>query len=342
MPSNTTKCMGCGVVLQTGDPTKLGYIPNHDHIFCKSCYQLMHYGKAEGHSHPDNLPNFEKKSLIVVVTSLLYLDSMLNSEVKRLGDNYKVVYLINQIDLLPDATSKNFLLGKIQKSFRLNRVSYEDIVLMSALNPYDIDHLKGYLKSFNVPNIYLIGLQNSGKTTIFKALTGNKEALSLPKAALTQTMLHAKFDNLNIYDTPGLYQGGYLHEFFEYKDYKDLLPQKQFNPRNGTLKSGQSLMIGGLVNISVLKGETKSTLYVSDYVKHHITSSDNVENILKTDNIFKLKFDNYVTKDYKLAEDKKYQFTLADFGIVHILGPVTIQISTHPKLHVTLTESFFK
>ena len=74
--------MGCGVVLQTEDPTKLGYIPNHDHIFCKSCYQLMHYGKAEGHSHPDNLPNFEKKSLIVVVTSLLYLDSMLNSEVK--------------------------------------------------------------------------------------------------------------------------------------------------------------------------------------------------------------------------------------------------------------------
>ena len=66
MPSNTTKCIGCGVVLQTEDPTKLGYIPNHDHIFCKSCYQLMHYGKAEGHSHPDNLPNFEKKSLIVV------------------------------------------------------------------------------------------------------------------------------------------------------------------------------------------------------------------------------------------------------------------------------------
>ena len=91
-----------------------------------------------------------------------------------------------------------------------------------------------------------------------------------------------------------------------------------------------------------LKVKQNLPLYVSDYVKHHITSTDNVENILTTDNIFKLKFDNYVTKDYKLVEDKKYQFTLADFGIVHILGPVTIQISTHPKLHVTLTESFFK
>ena len=143
------------------------------------------------------------------------------------------------------------------------------------------------------------------KQRFFKALTGNTEALSLPKAALTQSMLHAKFDHLNIYDTPGLYQSGYLHEFFEYRDYKHLLPQKQFNPRNGTLKAGQSLMIGGLVNVSVLKGETKSALYVADMVKHHLTPTENVQNILDNENIFKLKFDQYVSKDYKLVEDKK-------------------------------------
>ncbi len=342
MPLNTTNCMGCGVKLQHEDPNLPGYVLNNEQIFCKSCYQLMHYGKAEGHTHPDQLPNFGKDALIVVVASLLYLDSMLNSEVKRLGDHYKVVYLINQIDLLPDATSKNYLLGKVQKNFRENRVSYSDIVLMSALNPFDIDQLKVYLKSYKLPNIYLIGLQNSGKTTIFKALTGNKEAINLPKAALTQSMLHGVFDGLNIYDTPGLYQSGYLHEFFEYKAYKTLLPQKQFNPRNGTLKVGQTLMIGGLVNVTVIKGDTKSALYVADMVKHHVTNSDHVEKILETDNLFKLKFDQYVSRDYKLLEPKKYQFTLADFGILHILGPATIQISTHPKLHITLAESFFK
>jgi len=342
MPLNTTNCMGCGVKLQHTEPNEPGYVVNSEQIFCKSCYQLMHYGKAEGHSHPDQLPNFGKDALIVVVASLLYLDSMLNSEVKRLGDHYKVVYAINQIDLLPDATSKNYLLGKVQKNFRENRVSYSDIVLMSALNPYDIDQLKVYLKSYKLPNIYLIGLQNSGKTTIFKALTGNKEAINLPKAALTQSMLHGVYDGLNIYDTPGLYQSGYLHEFFEYKSYKALLPQKQFKPRNGTLKVGQTLMIGGLVNVTVIKGDTKSALYVADMVKHHVTTSDHVAKILETDNLFKLKFDQYVSRDYKLSEPKKYQFTLADFGILHILGPATIQISTHPKLHITLAESFFK
>ena len=87
MLSNTTKCIGW--CLPNQRIQNIGYIPNSDHIFCKNCYQLMHYGKAEGHSHPDKLPNFEQKSLIVVVTSLLYLD-MLNSEVKH-WYNYKVV-----------------------------------------------------------------------------------------------------------------------------------------------------------------------------------------------------------------------------------------------------------
>lgn len=342
MPSNTTKCIGCGVDLQTVNPEALGFVEQMDQVFCKNCFRLMHYGKTAGHSHPDKLPQFKKDSLIVVVTSLLYIDSMLNSEVKRLGDEFKVVYVINQIDLLPDATSKNFLLGKIQKSFRLNRVSYLDIVLMSAINPLDMSHLKKYLLDFNMTNVYLIGLQNSGKTTIFKGLTGNEEALNLPKAALTQSMLSGQLDRLNIYDTPGLYQSGYLHEFFEYKDYKDYLPQKQFKPRNGTLKLNQTLMVGGLVFATVIKGETKSTLYVADAVKHHVTQKEKVESILDKNQIFDLKFDTYISKDYKLSESKKYQFTLADFGILHILGPVTIQITAHPNLHLTLSESFFK
>lgn len=342
MPSNTTNCVGCGVKLQENHPNQLGYVPKLDNLFCQQCYQLMHYGKAQGHSHPDDLPVFPKKSLIIVVASVLYLDSMLNSEVKRLGDNYQVVYVINQIDLLPDATSKNYLLGKIQKSFRINRVSYKDIVLMSAINLFDIEQLKNYLKQWNLPNIYLIGLQNSGKTTIFKALTGNESALNLPKAALTQTMLHGQFENFNVYDTPGLYQSGYLHEFFDYEDYKMMLPLKQFKPRNGILNTNQSLIIGGLVTLDVIKGQTKSVLYVGEQVKHHITKTKNVENILKNKQVFPLTFDTLQSKDYKLTESKKYQFTLADFGILHVTGPVTVRLTTHPNLHVTLTEGFFR
>ncbi|WP_162146793.1 GTPase [Acholeplasma granularum] len=342
MQSKTNSCLGCGAKLQNENIEQLGYVKSLDQPFCMSCFKLMHYGTSTSHFNPDSLPVFNKDSLIVVVTSILYLNSIVNTEVKRLGDNYKVVYLINQIDLLPDATSKNYLLGKVQKSFRLNRVTYEDIVLMSAINPHDIEHLKSYLLNFKEKNIYLIGLQNSGKTTIFKALTGNKDALALPKAALTQSILKSDFNGKQIFDTPGLYQSGYLHEFFDYTEYKDFLPTKQFKPRNGTLKSGEAMIIGGLVAVSVIKGETKSTLYVADSCKHHLTKSDKVELLLKDGKLFNLIFDHYSFKDYKLQDSIKYQFTLADFGILHIMGPVTIRIYSNPKMHLTLNEGFFK
>ncbi len=342
MQKNINSCIGCGASLQTNNENLAGYVKSTEQPFCMNCFRLMHYGKAEHHFHPDSLPNFHKNALIVVVSSVLYLDTLLTSSVKRLGETYKIVYLINQIDLLPDATSKNFLLGKIQKRFKEFRVSFEDIVLMSAKNKYDIDNLKNYLRTSKYNDVYLIGLQNSGKTTIFKALTGNKDALAMPKAALTQTILSDQFDGINLFDTPGLYQSGYLHEFFDYEQYKDLLPSAQFKPRNGILKKDDALAIAGLVGIVVLKGETTSVLYASDYIKHHVTNSEKVLSILSDGKVFDLSFDTYGFKDYALKEDAKYQLTLADFGILHLTGPVTIRVYAHPKLHLSLLETFFR
>lgn len=342
MLKNTNKCIGCGASLQSNDNTQVGYAKSTDQVFCQNCFRLMHYGKAEGHFHPDELPTFKKNSLIIVVSSVLYLDTLLTSPVKRLNEDYKVVYLINQIDLLPEATSKSILLGNIQKRFREFRVSFDEIILMSAVNPFDINNLKEFILDYGYNDVYLIGLQNSGKTTIFKALTGNKEALAMSKAALTQTILSGKLEDVNIYDTPGLYQGGYLHEFLDYNIYKEILPTNRFKPRNGLLTPNDAIIIGGIVGLAVLKGTVKSVLYVKDNVKHHLTKMDKVLQILDDNKVFDIKFDQYGYKDYVLKDDKKYQVTMADFGIIQVIGPATIRIYNHPKLHISLTEGFFR
>ncbi|MBN3490587.1 50S ribosome-binding GTPase [Acholeplasma equirhinis] len=339
---NDRTCLGCGASLQTENPNELGYVKTLEQPFCSHCFKLMHYGKGDTHFHPDRLPEFKKNALIVIVSSVLYLDTLLTSEVKRLADEYHVVHLINQIDLLPASTDKNFLLGKIQKQFNQFRVSYDEIILMSALNKLDINNLKNYLRVTNYKEVYFIGLQNSGKTTIFKALTGNKEALAIKKAALTQRILSGKFDDMMIYDTPGLYQSGYLHEFFPYETYKDLLPSKQFKPKNGMLEKNDAILIDGLVGLSILKGETKSVFYGSDAIKLHPTKADKVESILNNELVTNVRFDQYVMKEYALKEDRKYQITFADFGFMILTGPVTIRLFTHPKLHISVLEGFIK
>lgn len=342
MQRNTNKCIGCGANIQTQDPLKVGYAKSTEQVFCQNCFRLMNYGKAEGHFHPDELPTFKKDSLIIVVSSVLYLDTLLTSPVKRLNEDYKVVYLINQIDLLPESTSKSILLGNIQKRFREFRVSFDEIVLMSAVNPYDIDELKNYILDSRYKDVYLIGLQNSGKTTIFKELTGNTEAIAMPKAALTQTILSGKLADKNIYDTPGLYQSGYLHEFLPYEVYKEILPTSRFKPRNGVLETNDAILIEGIMGLIVLKGNVRSVLYVKDNVKHHLTKGDKALSILEKNQVFPIKFEQYGMKDYVLKDDKKYQITLADFGILQVTGPATVRVIAHPKLHISLTEGFFR
>jgi len=339
MQKNSKTCLGCGAVLQNIDIEKEGYVKSLDQPFCMHCFKLMHYGKGDIHFHPDKLPTFKKDALIVLVSSVLYLDTILTSEVKRLAEDYHVVHLINQIDLLPDSTHRNYLLGKIQKQFNRFRVAYDEIILMSALNKFDIENLKNYLLDSKYKEVYFIGLQNSGKTTIFKALTGNKEALALKKAALTQTILSGELEGIKIYDTPGLYQEGYLHEFFPYEVYKDLLPSNQFKPKNGKLEKGDAILIDGLAAVSILKGSTTSVFYGSESIKLHPTKAEKVADLLQNKQVVNVNFDEYKSSEFALKEDVKYQITFADFGFMILTGPVTIKIDTHPNLHITVIEA---
>ncbi|MFA5692032.1 MAG: GTPase [Acholeplasmataceae bacterium] len=342
MSKNITNCLGCGALLQTNNINQSGYVLSLDHLFCMNCFKLMNYGDADYHFHPDKLPSFSKNDLIIVVSSIMYVDVMLTSKIKKLGNDYQVIYLINQIDLLPKHTNLNKVIENIKKAFKEFQVSYQEIILMSALNHYDILELKNYLKTFKSKNIYLIGLQNSGKTTIYKALTGDSKALNLPKAALTQKVLKSEYHDKIIYDTPGLYEKGFLHEFFSYKDYQKYLPITRFYPKGGTLNKDDVIIIGGLFIIEIIKGKTKWLLYANKSVKYHLTNKNKISNFLSPNQVFNLNFDSYGERDIKLDKKETYQIRIADFAIIHLDGDITIKIYTHPKLNYNITKSLYR
>src|SRR5690606_37565132 len=160
---------GCGAILQINHAEKPGFIKDLAQPLGMDCFKLMHYGQSETHHHPDDLPVFNQRSLILVVVSVMYIDTIFNFSLLHRVEKYHITYLINQVDLLPPHTNLDLLLEKTIKKAKSFGISYDDIVLMSAKNPNDIDHLKAYIKLRSFKDVYLIGLQNSGKTTIFKA-----------------------------------------------------------------------------------------------------------------------------------------------------------------------------
>ncbi|MFA5471336.1 MAG: GTPase [Acholeplasmataceae bacterium] len=340
--STHIKCRGCGGTLQTTDQKKVGYALSLEHDYCQSCYKLLHYGEVHEHFHPEDLPKLSQDAVCLMVSSVLHLDTLFTYPVYRYEPNLKYVYVINQIDLLPESTNLDDMLKQMIIRAKLMSVPFFDIIMMSAKNPYDIDNLLSYLQQFREKNIYLIGVQNSGKTTIFKALTKDQNALAFSKAGLTQEAISHQLGKHQIWDMPGLYQQGYIHHFLPYKTYKKLIPSQRIKPRIYQMKKQQSLMIEGLISISVMGDDQSIVLYVSDLVKIHKTKEARVKDLLShKEEHFDIITEQYEEKSFKI-KDKKIQITFADIGFMHIDGPNTIKILYPKGMHLSLSEALFK
>lgn len=341
--SKTINCLGCGSKLQTEQVNQVGYVLSLEQNYCVSCYQLKHYGKGGAHHHPNQLPQLDSNSLVVCIASVMHLDLLFSHPIARYQPDATFVYLINQIDLLPDSTNLDYLLEQITRKAKRERIHYKDIILMSAIRKHDIEQLSAYLKSAKQQKIYLVGVQNSGKTTILKALTHNQHALAFKKAGLTQEVLVEPFHKHLIYDTPGLYQKGYLHQILPYETYKRLLPDQQIDPRIFQMKPNQTIFIEGLIAVTLSSvSEQSFVFYMDRNVETHKTNQQKIADLLtKKETFFKVYAPLYETKQFKVPAGKQ-QITFADFVLLHLEGPAHIEV-TYPKdMHISIAEALFK
>ncbi len=338
-----TTCKGCGAVLQTTDSNALGYTTDLDMNYCRSCYRLRHYGEGGMHFHPEDMPKITPGSLVLLMSSVLHMDLLFQTDFSRIQPDAKVVYVINQIDLLPAGTNKDLFLERIERLAKRENIRVHDIILMSSKSSDDLKQLKGYLLHQKAKEVFLLGVQNSGKTTVFKALTGNQDALAMKKAGLTQQTLSGTFERMTIHDMPGLYQKGYLHTFMPYETYKRLIPEETINPRIYIIKPDQSLMLEGLVSITNTgKTAFSAVFYISPMVAVHVTNRLRVAELLEDRaNQFELYCDLYETRAFNL-KPLKMQITFADMGFMHVTGPAHITLQLCKSMHVSLTEALFK
>ncbi|WP_162140097.1 GTPase [Haploplasma axanthum] len=332
---NQNKCLGCGAIKQTTNPLEVGYVKSLEHEYCLDCFQLAHYGKTNKHYHPNNYSEIKEKSLIFIIQSIMQLDLLFTQPITRIQPNAKYVYIINQIDLLPKDINLGFIHHQLLKYAKDNNVTYHDIILMSALNKNDIENLKEYIMSEREKDIYLFGFQNSGKSTILKALTNNEKVLSINKAGLTQETIIEDFNNKKLYDMPGTYVSGYLSDFFEYEKYRKMLPKKTLKPKVYQLKNTQKLVISDFIEITFDKAEKISlVLYLNDFNTINKYNINNKENHL-TDDL------SYTTKSFPINGVKK-QITIGDLLFMHVVGDCNITIKLPKKMHITIMGALMK
>lgn len=342
MKNTEMHCKGCGIKLQNSNKDLIGYAPKLTNKNCMNCFQLINYGIDTNQILPVKLPVIHDDSVIFIVCSVMYLDLLFNFNESIEHQNSKIVFIINQIDLLPSDTNLDRLLKQITKFAKKSKVNYYDIVLMSALNHFDLNNFYEYVDSFTEKHIYLIGLQNSGKSTIFKAITKNEEVLTLKKAGLTQQTITSPYKDKMIYDTPGLIQKGYITNFYSYDIYKKILPDRKIKPKVYNLKQNKTIIIAGLASISLLEDSGTIVFYGNNFLPINQGSyPKSVDNMVENKN-YLYSFDEYQEKLFDLRKNIKYRITLADFGFVIIEGVNKVSITTHPQLHVSIIKEYLK
>lgn len=332
--SKENKCLGCGVEKQITDNSKLGYVLSLEHSYCTECHKLKNYGIVSSHVHPESLPEIKSGSLVLIIQSVMQLDRLFTQPIIRIQPNAKYVHIINQVDLLPHDTNINHLYSEIFRTAKDNNVPLEDIVFMSAINKDDINNLKEYILSFNQKDVYLFGIQNSGKTTIFKGVTNNTNALAINKAGLTQNIITDQLEDKTIYDMPGTYQGGYLHDFLPYERYKKLIPSKTIKPLVYQMSNHQGLVLEDFISLSYRGSDTTFVLYLSNFTNVQKLNTVNLDKKLSNDY-------QYIIKNFK-ASAGKHQITFGDLGFMHITGPITMTVKLPKSMHVTISGSYFK
>lgn len=215
-----SKCIGCGIKLQSENRELPGYVPvssfveHGEEVYCERCYKIKHhnydYSKVtyELTKDPTKLKELEaeyyeklsaiknKKALILLMIDILDIYSGFIPDLDKYVGNNPVVILVNKTDVLPKSLKVGSLLEKIKTIGLNDNLNVRDVFFISSLKQKNIETVMNKIKGFlshhkgNLTEVYVVGSTSVGKSTfintLLKIYAGNVKDL-LTVSSLHQT-----------------------------------------------------------------------------------------------------------------------------------------------------------
>lgn len=316
-----SKCLGCGITLQTENPDFLGYTTNIESKICTRCFRIKHYGEYKevlltNKDYQSIIDNIPRDCLIVYLADLLSLN--LDNMPKR--DN--IILVLSKFDILPKSTKPEKIIAKLKKQYP----NILDILIISSLKNYQIDTLYNKLiKYHNNKPIYLIGNTNSGKSTLLNKLIKNYSDNQTPDITIsmypstTLDKVEITLNKIKIIDTPGLIEEGSYLNIVDKQTLKKITPKKEIKPKSCQITNTGSILIDNLARIDYNTKEPNSiVIYTSPNIKSNFISERNP--ILKTQ----------VKHKYSIKENK--DIVLSGLGFIKCTKPLEVTIYTKDNI----------
>jgi len=268
-----SKCIGCGVKLQTINNETLGYTTNLDNKLCERCFRIRNYNDykfvvKDNNDYINILKDINKTNdLVVLVVDLFNISKHLNDISKYIDNN--ILLVLTKRDILP----KSCYDEKFKEYFKNYNLNILDTVVISSNKNYNLDTLYEKINNYKTSNnVYIVGFTNSGKSTLINKIIYNYSnsdmvitTSNLPSTTIDSITVKVN-ENLTLIDTPGLLDNGDIINFIDSKTLKRIIPNKELKPITYQIKDKQTILIDDLVRLDLIE-KNSMTIYMSNNLK---------------------------------------------------------------------------
>ncbi|MCQ2742973.1 MAG: hypothetical protein MJ239_06780 [Bacilli bacterium] len=282
------RCYSCGAILQSQSKDQPGYLPSeileadspYGVLFCEQCYKesQFHLAPVEPEVKDDYISMLEdaqaSDAMIVYVVDVFSFESSFISRITNIIEGLKILVIANKRDLLPKSVKDSELKEYVAHRFRRARLSVtaNDVVLTSLTSNTDIKPIVDKIEAMRRKHdVYVIGAAGSGKTLFvnsflrnYKNITSkNIMTVNYPGTSI-RTMTVPLDSSSFMYDTPGTSVDNSVLSKVDLNSMRMTVPTETIRGKGLTLSAGESLFIGGIGRIDLIKGKpTPITAYFS-------------------------------------------------------------------------------
>lgn len=270
-------CKGCGAVLQSDDPHKIGYTPKSGSQYCQRCFRLIHYDDLSFSMRtgidPDTvLARIEDMDCLVVwVVDLFDFEADMIPGLNRRLAHKDILMVCTKLDLLPKTLSKDKATRFVNSRLKEQGIAVKKLLFTSTRIKESGEEVKEAVSvlSNGRPAVFM-GRANAGKSTLLNLLMGNALLTMSRYPGTTLEFNQVEIGGITYIDTPGIEIEGSVLMKAKEKDLKTILPSSTIKPQVYQLRNDQSFAIGGLARIDLKNcSDASAVFYVSSGLEIH-------------------------------------------------------------------------